>query len=132
MTLAFFDSNVLIYALDTDLKGDVARALLDRGGWISAQSLNEFVNVSRRKLKLDWSEVERLSEALRRRFAPVLPLTEEVHVEALALAQRYGFAFYDALIVAAALIAGCDTLYSEDMHAGLVIEDRLTVVNPFA
>lgn len=47
------------------------------------------------------------------------------------LAARYGFAFYDAVIVASALEAGCTTLMSEDMQDGLVVEARLTVRNPF-
>ena len=49
-----------------------------------------------------------------------------------ALGERYGFSVYDAMIVAAALEHGCTTLYSEDMHDGLVIEGRLHIVNPFA
>ena len=47
-------------------------------------------------------------------------------------ARRYKIAFYDAAIVAAALLADCDTLWSEDMHDGLVIDGRLTIRNPFA
>ena len=132
MTLAFFDSNVLVYALGADRKAELARSRLDEGGRISVQSLNEFANVARRKAKLDWTEIGELSRALQYRFAPVLPVTEALHRESLRLSDRYQFAFYDALIVAAALETGCDTLYSEDMHAGLVIDGRLTITNPFA
>ena len=49
----------------------------------------------------------------------------------LALAERYGLSVYDAMIAASALHAECDTLWSEDMHDGLVIEDQLRIVNPF-
>jgi predicted nucleic acid-binding protein len=54
-----------------------------------------------------------------------------VHDTGLALAERYGISIYDAMIVAAALRADCDTLWSEDMHNGLVIENRLRILNPF-
>jgi len=47
------------------------------------------------------------------------------------LASSHGFNFYDALIVASALAAGCDTLLTEDLQAGRKIEG-LTIVNPFA
>ena len=53
------------------------------------------------------------------------------HDAAVLLAAKHGFHIYDALIVAAALEAGCDTLYSEDMQAGQVIARRLTIRNPF-
>lgn len=51
---------------------------------------------------------------------------------ATRLAHRYGFAWFDALIVAAALECGCETLYSEDLNAGQLIESTLQVRNPFA
>ena len=53
-----------------------------------------------------------------------------VHV-ALEIRERYGFSWYDSLIVAAALESGCELLYSEDMQHGQVIEGRLRVINPF-
>jgi predicted nucleic acid-binding protein len=53
------------------------------------------------------------------------------HQSAVAIAHRYGFAFYDALIIASALEAGCSSLLSEDLHDRQVIEDRLTIRNPF-
>jgi len=58
-------------------------------------------------------------------------LTAETHDLGLRLAERYGFSVYDAMIVAAALLAGCGILYSEDMQHGQRIEDRLTLCNPF-
>ena len=59
-----------------------------------------------------------------------MPLTAVTHETALELARDHGLAFYDALIVAAAIEAGCDTLFSEDMQHGRVI-GGLTIVNPF-
>jgi predicted nucleic acid-binding protein len=61
----------------------------------------------------------------------VLSLDESTVDQAAALAIRYQLSHWDALIVAAALLAGCDTLYSEDLQHGQVFDERLTVVNPF-
>lgn len=132
MNSVFFDSNVLIYALiEGESRQTAASRLLATGGTVSVQVLNEFATVAHRKLKLSWPEAETALAALRTLCAAPLPLTLTTHEAALALASRYGFAFYDALIVASALEAGCPTLFSEDMQDGQVIEGRLTIRNPF-
>lgn len=59
-------------------------------------------------------------------------MTIQTHEVGRAVAERYGFSVYDAMIVAAALIAGCTTLHTEDMHDGLLVEGQLRLVNPFA
>jgi predicted nucleic acid-binding protein len=59
-----------------------------------------------------------------------VPITYDTHASAVALARDHNFSFYDALIVASALEAGCDTLYSEDFHDGRHFQG-LTIVNPF-
>lgn len=61
-----------------------------------------------------------------------LPPTVETHDTARRFAEQYGLSFYDACIVASATLAGCDTLYTEDMHSGLIIKDGPTLHNPFA
>jgi len=55
-----------------------------------------------------------------------------LHQLGLRLAERYTLSIYDGMIAAAAVVAGCDILYSEDMHHGLVIDGRVRIVNPFA
>ncbi len=128
----FFDTNVLVYALAHDeRRTPVAEALLDNGGVISVQVLNELVAVGRRKLGKEWSEIEEALGAIRALCDRALPVTIETHEAALRLAGRYGFRIYDALIVAAAVEAGCDTLYTEDLQAGQVIDGQLVVTNPF-
>jgi predicted nucleic acid-binding protein len=128
----FLDTNVLVYAFAVgDRRSETAEALVAAGGVISVQVLNEFVNVSRRKLGRDWAEIESATGVLRVLLDPPLPLTLELHETAVVLARDHGFAFYDALIVAAASRAGCVTLYSEDMQHGQTI-DGLTIRNPFA
>lgn len=132
MSLPFLDTNVLLYAaLQPDHRSDSARALLREGGVISVQVLNEFANLARRKLHRSWPEIRQALSALRVSCPDPRPITMATHETALALAARHGFAFYDALILAAALEAGCATLCSEDLQDGQVIEGRLTVRNPF-
>ncbi|ALF86801.1 MULTISPECIES: PIN domain-containing protein [Ralstonia solanacearum species complex] len=128
---AFFDSNIVLYLLSADAaKADAAEALLMAGGAVSVQVLNETTHVMRRKLAMPWHAIEAVQEAVRAQCR-VEPLTVETHDLGRHLAQRYGLSVYDALIVAAASLAGCRVLYSEDMQHGLVIEQRLRVVNPF-
>lgn len=129
---AFADTNVLIYAFGDGPKAEIAKRLLDEGGVLSVQSLNEFANVARRKLKFDWDAVDIALTALTIKFGKIESLDMQTHRQGMHLARRYLLSIFDAMIVAAALRAGCDTLYSEDMHNGLVIEDRLRIVNPFA
>ncbi len=129
---SFFDTNVLIYLVSGDAtKADKAETILGEGGTISVQVLNEIANVARRKMHMTWDETHALL-GLIRGLLPVVPLTVETHETGLALAERYGLAVYDAMIAAAALLAGCETLWSEDMQDGLVIDGRLRVVDPFA
>jgi predicted nucleic acid-binding protein len=127
----FFDTNILVYAA-SDIPAKAARAeeLLRAGGMVSVQVLNELALVGRRKMQLSWAETRKFVEAYAW-LLTVVPVTQAVHERGMALGERYGFAVYDAMIVAAALEAGCETLWSEDMHDGLVVEGRLRVVNPF-
>lgn len=132
MTRAFFDTNVLLYAFDSsDPRQPIADTVLAQGGVISVQSLNEFAHVARRKLQWDWETVQAVLAAVRRAAIQVVPLTTALHKHGLDIAAAHRLSIYDAMIVAAALTAGCDTLYSEDLHDGLLIDGRLRVVNPF-
>ena len=128
--IAFFDTNILVYAQQTGGKADRARALVASGGKLSVQVLNEFTAVSRRKQSRDWPEIaEAIADALTL-VDPPLPLTLDIHAAARALAEDHRLSFYDALIVASAIEAGCDILYSEDMQHGHNI-GGLAIVNPF-
>lgn len=130
MSQPFFDTNVLLYLLSGDFaKADRAEALLLQGGIVSVQVLNEASVVCLRKLRMPWPEVEELLAAIRA-SCRVEPLTLETHELAVVLAKRYGLSFYDAMIVAAASLAGTDTLYSEDMQHGQLL-DGVRIVNPF-
>ncbi|QDM18733.1 PIN domain-containing protein [Tardiphaga sp. vice352] len=132
MSGSFFDSNALLYlAAPESQKIERVRSLLYKGGFISVQVLNEMKRVSRRKSGMSWSEIHRLLNTVRE-FVKVEPLTLETHEAGLRLAERYGFAIYDSFIVAAALAAECETLWSEDMQHGMLVDNRLRIANPFA
>jgi len=126
----FFDTNILIYAFSDDPRADTADMLLRSGGIVSVQVLNEFANVSCNKAKRRWSEIVQALEQFRTLLEPPLPLTVEIHERAIALAREDGLAFYDALIVAAAMQAECPVLYTEDMQHGRRIGSIL-ISNPF-
>jgi predicted nucleic acid-binding protein len=126
----FFDSNILIYAYSTDMRRHRALTTIAGGGVISAQVLNEFTNVLRNKQKQDWPVIEAAVQSIRFRFPNIVPLTADTHAAALVLASNHALAFYDALIIASAIEAGCDTLYSEDLQHGRSI-GGLSIVNPF-
>ena len=128
---AFIDSNVLIYLLSADgTKADQAEAVVQQGGLISVQVLNEVANVARRKLAMSWDEIDEVLSLIRM-LCPAEPLTVETHDKGMSIAKRYKLSIYDAMIVAAALMGDCDTLYSEDMQDGLLVENQLRICNPF-
>ena len=128
---AFFDTSVLIYIVtDDEWRSGIAARVLQGGGVVSAQVLSEFVSVSRRKMRQEWHKIRQDLLDIRSLCGPVQPITLETHEEALSIAQRYGYHIYDSLMIAAALEAGCTTLYAEDMQDGQVI-GALTIRNPF-
>jgi predicted nucleic acid-binding protein len=129
---AFFDSNVLIYAMVTgDSRRERAQQLIAQGGAISVQVLNEFVAIARRKMRMPWADVIEALDAVRILFPSPVAITVDTHETALKIAQQYGFGIHDALIASSALEANCSTLYSEDLQDGQVIGEELTIRNPF-
>jgi predicted nucleic acid-binding protein len=130
---AFFDTNVLIFAeAQDDPRCGHAEELLRSGGLLSVKILNEFVSVARRRILMSWSEVTEALDAFRVLCPSPLPITIEMHEAALKIAEKYGYNIYDALVVAAALEAGCAILHSEGLHDGQTIDGQLTIRNPFA
>ena len=126
----FIDSNVVLYLFSSDtVKADRAEALLQSGGLISVQVLNEVASVCLRKLKMTWKDIDAVLETLKS-TCEVLPVTLASHEKAVGLAKRFQISLYDANIVATAILSGADTLFSEDMQNGMSMES-VTVVNPF-
>jgi predicted nucleic acid-binding protein len=93
------------------------------------QVLNEFTNVTRRKLRWQWEQIEASLAVLEELFGPVAPLTKTIHTAAVQLAREHELSVYDASIVAAAQDAGCALLFSEDLQHGQKF-GTLTVENP--
>lgn len=132
---AFLDTNVLVYRLDAKAPAKQLRAMTlsaalyrSNEAVISTQVLQEFYNTATGKLRVPAAMVEGIA----RTFALGRVVTIAPPVIFAAMRRHAGgqFSFWDALIVETALTAGCDTLYSEDMQDGLVVEG-LTITNPF-
>ena len=138
MSVNFFDSNVLIYMFDEKdqdkketARSYIASALKARDSVISHQVVQETLNViTRRHATLATEE-----EANHFFTTTLMPLwkinpSRRLYQKALGIQARYQYGFYDSLIIAAALEADCETLYSEDMQHGQIIEG-LTIQDPF-
>jgi predicted nucleic acid-binding protein len=127
----FFDTNILVYAfLDIEKKRGPALDVLAEGGVVSVQVLNEFVNVAHKQYRRSWTEIEAALAVIREHFPGVVPIAVTTHEAALVLSRDHHLSFYDALIVAAAIEAGCEILFSEDMQNGRAFGE-LKVRNPF-
>jgi predicted nucleic acid-binding protein len=127
----FFDTSVLLYLLSGDAaKADRIETLLSARGVVSVQVLNEFAVVALRKLKMPLNEVREILDTIRAVCA-VAPITIETHDRGMAVFERYRFSLYDSMLIAAALIAGVNVIYSEDLQHGQIIDNQLRITNPF-
>lgn len=128
----FLDTNVFIYLASNEPEKSLrVEDLLQNECVISVQVLNEIANVARRKMRLNWDEALDFLRLIRG-LVTVEPVGLGTHDEGLRIASRYQLSVYDGMIVAAALLAGCETLWSEDMQDGLMIDNRLVIRNPFS
>jgi len=128
----FIDTNVLIYLLSSDeIKTATAERLLQRGGTVSVQVLNELANVARRKLAMPWNEIREFVSVIRT-LCIVTDLTESTQEKGIEIAERYQLSVYDSMILAAALENNCKTVFSEDLQSGLIVNKRLRVKSPFS
>ena len=129
---AFADTNVIVYAQSADGDKTIkAVTVLEASPVISAQVVNETIAVLTRKHGFSLADAHQVSIYLMA-ACEVVPLDAGTIHGAIRLAQHYALSHWDSLIVSAALKAGCDTLYSEDMQHGQVFDEQLTVVNPFS
>jgi predicted nucleic acid-binding protein len=127
----FFDTNTLLYLLSSDTKkADWVSKNLQQSNVISVQVLNEFTSASIRKIKISNSELDEFLDLFTSTFN-VRSLDIDTFETGLMVSRRYGYQHYDSMIIAAALQAGCEKLYSEDMQHRQVIDKRLQIVNPF-
>lgn len=127
----FLDTNLVLYTIGKDpRKKAIARNILANCPVISAQVINEAVNVCLRRFAFTRERAYAFADVLMRR-TDMRPVDETTIRKSAEIAMRYRFSNWDSLIIAAALLANCDTLYSEDMQHGQVINGSLTIVNPF-
>ncbi len=128
----FFDTNTLLYLLSLDSKkADWVSKNLQQHNVISVQVLNEFTSASLRKIKISNTELDEFLDLFTSLFN-VRSLDVDTFETGLMVSRRYGYQHYDSMIIAAALQAGCERLYSEDMQHRQVIDKRLQIVNPFS
>ena|ERR1700754_3822689 len=130
----FLDSNILVYSYSNSefQKRTIARKIIsESNSIISTQVLQELCNIITRKFKFSYEQAQAaIKENCQNNELYVN--TESTILRACEMASRYGFSFFDSLIVAAGLESNCTLLYSEDMQDGQIIEERLTIRNPFS
>jgi predicted nucleic acid-binding protein len=127
----FFDTNTLLYLLSSDnKKADWVSKNLRQHNVISVQVLNEFTSASLGKIKISNDELDEFLDLFTSIFH-VRSLDVDTFKTGLMVSRRYGYQHYDSMIIAAALQAGCERLYSEDMQHRQIIDKRLQIVNPF-
>ena len=129
----FIDTNILVYCYTEDELSKQEKALeicnnIDT--FISTQVLTELSNTLKKKFNLDWKNIENVISEINSGFHVFVnkPITIE---NACKIADKYNYSFYDSLIITAALACNCSILYTEDMQNGQIIENCLTIVNPF-
>ncbi|MBJ7380227.1 MAG: PIN domain-containing protein [Polynucleobacter sp.] len=127
----FFDTNTLLYLLSSDTKkADWVSSHLQQDSIISVQVLNEFTSASLKKIKISFAELNEFLTVFMTIFI-IKPIDLETFHIGLMVSNRYGYHHYDAMIIAAALQAKCERLYSEDMQHRQIIDRRLQIINPF-
>jgi predicted nucleic acid-binding protein len=139
MSVEFFlDTNILVYTFDETSPAKQSRArelvehaLENRSGVISYQVTQEFLNVATRKFvpPLSADQAQRYLQQVLEPLCSVFS-SNDLYRRAIDIQARWRYGFYDSLIIASALHAGCTTLYSEDLQASQAIES-LTIVDPF-
>jgi predicted nucleic acid-binding protein len=137
--LCFIDSNIWLYCLMLDptvssvletRKRTLAISLInDVNGVISTQVINEVCSVLKRKASFTELQIKQVIESFYSRVA-VVELDSQILIHATELRTRYSFSFWDGLIVASALSVNTDIIYSEDMQDSLLIEGKITIINP--
>ena len=136
MATVFFDTNVLVYAADNrdERKQRIARCLIKDAlngrlnGWISVQTLSEFINSTLNKLKLPLDKVDGFLDFFDN--LPIINPDRTLPRRGLEIKNRYDIQFYDAMMLAAAERAGATEFYTEDLNDGQLYCD-IKAINPF-
>lgn len=130
----FLDSNIWIYALAQNQPKQkqtaAARLIKTAGVVISTQVINEVCINLKRKASFSEEQIRALIDSFYQ-GSRIIAFDAETLTQASLLREKYALSFWDSLIVSTALSSGVSTLYSEDMQNGLVINQQLTITNPF-
>jgi len=131
---AFLDTNIIIYfySEDDDKKRSIANQVLNDYDCVtSIQAMNEFSNVMFRKFSWDATQIKAHLDNIEMVCDEVLPIHRSTINNALALKDRYGFSYFDCLMLASALEGACHVIFTEDMNDGQIINNTLKMSNPF-
>jgi predicted nucleic acid-binding protein len=111
-------------------KKNIVKQLINPGHCISTQVIGENVNVCLKKFRLDKLTSFSHARNLLQNFT-IITIQKDTLEKSFQISNSYQLGFWDSLIIASALQANCSLLYSEDMHDGLIVENTLTITNPF-
>jgi predicted nucleic acid-binding protein len=127
-----FDTNVLIYAFgkQDDNRKLIAKSVISKCNIVSLQVVNEAVYVLQRKFKMPPNEISKVIDFLKLNFV-ISDLNIIILDKTVEISSRYGFSFWDSMMVASALDNYCSILYSEDMQSDQIIDGRMQIINPF-
>ena len=127
----FVDTNIIIYSQSNqEHKSLLSTRLIEKTPVISTQVINETISVLTKKCKFTLAEAHEIAESLLE-LCEVVAVGEDTIRQAIALTRKYSVSHWDSLIISAALLSGCNLLFSEDMQHGQVFENQLMIVNPF-
>ncbi|MCL1934304.1 MAG: PIN domain-containing protein [Candidatus Azobacteroides sp.] len=131
---SFIDSNIIIYAYSVTEKNkqNISETIISQSySVISIQVLQEIANILHRKFGKNFVDVKNTLLECASVVNEIHVNTQQTVIYACDITQKYGYSFYDSLIIAAAIESGCSLLYSEDMQHNQLIEGKLKIVNPF-
>lgn len=128
----FADSNILLYLLSNDeRKKGIALKILEAIPVISTQVLSENINILFKKFKNLSGKQIAMHLNMLTYYCEITSVNTQTIDTALQLKIKYKYQWYDSTILSSAILTGCNILYSEDMHHGQLIEERLQIINPF-
>jgi len=130
---AFLDTNLLIYLYsDSELQKRTAayQALNNHNCITSTQALNEASNIWFKKCGWNGQKIKEHIDNIELVCQEVLTVQKNTIIKALEIKDRYGYSYYDCLMLSSAFEGQCSVIFTEDMKDGQVIDNSLTIVNP--
>jgi predicted nucleic acid-binding protein len=128
----FIDSNIIVYLVDNRSKEKTKKAqdFLSPDFFISTQVIAENLNVCLKKLHLNKETTFDFARRILNRFR-ILQITEATLLKSFEISIKYQLSSWDSIIIATAILNSCSIIYSEDMQDGLIVENSVTIINPF-